>query len=344
MHHGDRPVRRPFAPRDDIAGPGPGGARDGSRGHDGPDVGGHPGDGGWPGQPRDDPPAPSVQKELKLSDEQKGKAYKLAQMANQKGRELIQSMAVARGSVNPRMMMEAGLRLRQETDQAASKILDPKQKERLDQIALRVEGPLAVARPEVAAKLRLNPTQNEYVQGIVMQMRQQLFMGISQGAASGQFDPGQVRMLATRLREGAVGEIGKVLDRKQKNAFNKLLGEPFDISKIESESASAVPAAAPPADASSKTGDAPRAKDDPAAGKEDEESTRPPAREKDRSGAGSNRWIGSEPGDSSSENGQGPRRFRRGASPGFEARPPRFSGDPGACGAGGGSRGRARPG
>ena len=181
--------------------------------------------------------------------------------------------------------MEAGLRLRQETDQAVAKILDPKQKERLDQIALRVEGPLAVARPEVAAKLRLNPTQNEYVQGIMMQMRQQLFMGISQGAASGQFDPGQVRMLATRLREGAVGEIGKVLDRKQKNAFNKLLGEPFDISKIESEAASAVPAAAPPADASSKPGDAPRSKDDPAAGKEDEESTRSPAREKDRSGA-----------------------------------------------------------
>ena len=57
----------------------------GPEGMTGPMLGGIPGMGGGQGSPAMILLAPSVQKELKLSDEQKGKAYKLAQMANQKG-------------------------------------------------------------------------------------------------------------------------------------------------------------------------------------------------------------------------------------------------------------------
>jgi hypothetical protein len=238
--------------------------------------------------------APSVQKELKLTEEQKNKAYALAKTSGQKGRDLAQAMSFGGGNANPQAMMQATWKLRQENDQAIAGILNAKQKERLDQIVLQAEGPLAVARPEIAAKLRLNDNQNEYVQGIMMQMRRELFMAMRQGAAAGQFDPTQARAMATKLREGAVQEISKVIDRKQKAAFNKMLGEPFDVSKIESEAASADPTATSPADPAKPAG-TPEAKDAPAGvdGQEKEttttkESDRPAPRKKGRPRPGAN--------------------------------------------------------
>ena len=129
--------------------------------------------------------------------------------------------------------------MRQETDAGIAQILDAKQKERFDQIVLQNEGPLAVARPEIAAKLRLNESQKEYVQGVMMQMRNELFMSMRQGVATGQFNPSQMRELTAQLRKEAVKEIGKVIDRKQQKTFNSMLGAPFDLAKLESEAASA---------------------------------------------------------------------------------------------------------
>jgi hypothetical protein len=248
--------------------------------------------------------APSVQKELKLSEEQKTKVYNLSKAAGQRNRDLAQSMAFAggNGNANPQAMMEAGQRLRQETDKAIGKILDSKQKVRLDQIALRAEGPLAIARPEIAAKLRLNDTQNEFVQGVMMQMRQELFVAMRQGAAAGQFDPAQARTMATQLRKNAVQEISKVIDRKQKAAFDKMLGEPFDVSKIDNETAAAPadptanpsetakPAdAAKPAETPADAKDAPAAADDKAKEPAKDAERPAPAPKKGRSRAGANR-------------------------------------------------------
>ena len=93
------------------------------------------------------------------------------------------------GNANPQAMMEAGKQLRQESDAGLAQILDAKQKERFDQIVLQNEGPLAVARPEIAAKLRLNESQKEYVQGVMMHMRNEFFMSVRQGADDGLVQP-----------------------------------------------------------------------------------------------------------------------------------------------------------
>ena len=193
--------------------------------------------------------APSVQKELKLKEDQKAKIYAFVQKANQKNRDLAQTRMFA-GNANPQAMMEAARQLRRENDAGIAQILDQKQKERFDQIVLQSEGPLAVARPEIAAKLRLNESQKEYVQGVMMQMRRELFMSVRQGVATGQFNPSQMRELTAQLRKEAVKEVSKVIDRKQQKNFNSMLGTPFDLAKLESEAASAEAAIAPTADSS----------------------------------------------------------------------------------------------
>ena len=233
--------------------------------------------------------APSVQKELKLTDEQKTKVYSFALAANQKGRGTMgRSMGFGAGNND----MQALMKLRQESDKGLAQILDATQKERLDQIALQAEGPLAVARPEIAAKLNLNNTQNQYVQGIMMQIRQEMVMAIQQEMANGrQVNPEEVRGLATQLRRGAVQEVSKVINSKQKAAFDKLLGPPFDLKTLESETANANPEAA---DGANNPADNGQAKEDPGDGPNPEAGAAkakpgsPAARKKGRTKAGGN--------------------------------------------------------
>jgi hypothetical protein len=219
-----------------VPGPGPGGAMAGPR------PGGMMGMGMGLGPGQSSPVmillAPSVQSELKLTEEQKTKVYGFARNATQKHRDLMQQMMFG-GNANPQAMMQANWQIRKENDQAIAQILQPKQKERLDQIVLQHEGPLAVARPEIAAKLRLNDTQQEYVQGVLVEMRRELMMSIRQSAAAGQFNPAQVRELSTQLRKQAVMDISQVIDAKQKKNFNSMLGAPFDLNKLETEATSA---------------------------------------------------------------------------------------------------------
>src|SRR5262245_38866898 len=53
-----------------------------------------------------------------------------------------------------------------------AKILDKSQKNRLSEIELQREGLLAVAKPDVAAKLKLTASQSEKVKFIIDEMRQ----------------------------------------------------------------------------------------------------------------------------------------------------------------------------
>jgi hypothetical protein len=226
--------------------------------------------------------APSVQKELKLNEEQKTKVYNFARTASQKHRDLMQKMMFG-GNANPQAMMQASWQVRQENDKAIAQILEPKQKERLDQIVLQHEGPLAVARPEIAAKLRLNETQQEYVQGILVEMRRELMMSIRQSMATGQYSPAQGRELSAQLRKQAVMDISQVIDAKQKKNFNSMLGAPFDLTKLETEATSAEASVGGTADAVGPgPGDPAQAKEAPAAGTETAKDAPPSARKKGR--------------------------------------------------------------
>jgi hypothetical protein len=201
--------------------------------------------------------APAVQKELNLTEDQKTKVFELAREASQRSREFFQA-ALRSGGANPQALLAAGMRLRQENERAALKLLEPKQKDRAEQILLRVEGPIAVARPELAEKLNLNPTQVRQVQMTVLQMMQaQREMAQNAGFGAGDGSPSPSRSGATELRMAAGRQVGRILDAKQKAAFTKLLGEPFDISKIDpalpAPSASAGDDKAEPTDRTEKT-------------------------------------------------------------------------------------------
>lgn len=202
--------------------------------------------------------APGVQTELKMTDKQKTDLFEVVKDAQMKGADLMRASMMG-GPGNPQAMMAEFLKFRQENEKAVAKILEPKQTERLAQIVYRVEGPLSIARQEVSAKLKLSPKQYQQVQDAVDQWRmaqRQLGFVVRQAAANGQFDPGQfaeMRKQVGVVREAASKQIGKVLTQKQRESFDELLGEPFDLTKIDPTLAEDKPSEGPaPSPAKSK--------------------------------------------------------------------------------------------
>jgi|GEM_PF-2107298 len=185
--------------------------------------------------------APAVQSELNLTEKQKAQASDLALSSTQKQRDLYRNVLSSPENL-PEALIGARNELRQENEQAIVGILEPRQAHRLNQIILQFEGPLAVSRSEIAHKLRLSETQNDYIQGIMLELQEQqraLYAEARRRAVTlSQLDPsrfGQVRSEMAKLRDRAVQRIAKVLDRKQKLAFNKMLGAQFDLGKLNLE-------------------------------------------------------------------------------------------------------------
>jgi hypothetical protein len=179
---------------------------------------------------------PAVQKELKLSEDQKTRIFERARQSAEQARDMLQA-TLQGGGADSQAMMAATARLRQENERILAQLLDGTQAARFEQIRLQVEGPLAVARPEIASKLRLTPAQAQQVQAIMINLwRQQRALSMSLRGPGAQVNNAQFeagRQGAATLRKAAAQQIGRVLNRKQKDAFNKLLGEPFDLSKID---------------------------------------------------------------------------------------------------------------
>jgi hypothetical protein len=154
---------------------------------------------------------PAVQAELKLTDQQKGKLAAAAPVA---------------------------------------KVLDSQQRARLDQIELQGAGPAALTRPEVARALRLGDEQVGQIQAVLDELlgsHQQLRESIKRAATiEGEGDIGRqeerkeqekarLRTGSAELRGQSMQRINAMLTRKQREAFTKLLGDPFDFAKLRTQ-------------------------------------------------------------------------------------------------------------
>jgi hypothetical protein len=195
--------------------------------------------------------SPAVQEELQLNVDQKTKVYNLVQSLSLKQRELTQSIML--GNPTPQQVFQARDGLRKEMEQSLGQIFDKKQNERFLQVVLRAEGPLGVARPEIGSRLGLSQSQTQQVRTIAMQLQgaqRQLFINLRMnGVAAGGLGfnreaVSQFTAASNNLRKEAGQQIGRVLNKKQRDSFDEMLGKPFDLAKLQSDDPSAPAAAA----------------------------------------------------------------------------------------------------
>jgi len=157
----------------------------------------------------------SVQKELKLTDEQKPKIDDLRQKSREKMQEIFQGDEGER----PKKMQE----LNAETRKALEGILNPEQGKRLLEIVYQQRGAMAFSDPDVAKALNLTEEQ----QGKVKTINDE-----TQAAMRGLFTPGQAPDEDTRnkmndLRTKSGEKLLALLTPEQKTKWTQLQGEPF---------------------------------------------------------------------------------------------------------------------
>ena len=200
----------------------------------------------------------AVQKELKITDaqktEQSGIERRFAQESVKAGqRPVPKDVAKAR---------EARLALNKLEDGAIIATLTPQQRQRLDQIQLQAQGPLAFAaqgkdtvglvEPPLAERLELTEEQNRRARAIfqesVKQIEKAASFPIVLASANGQPTTEAIRRLvespqfqaekdqaakAGRAASAAVvRRIEEILSDEQRLAYRRLVGEPFDFSKL----------------------------------------------------------------------------------------------------------------
>jgi Spy/CpxP family protein refolding chaperone len=155
----------------------------------------------------------SVQKELKLSDDQVKKVKEL----QDKQREAFQGFRDLSREERQTKMREQG----EATQKAIKELLKADQHKRLDQISLQREGSRALSRKEVAEALKISDEQKEKLKTIQEETRKEmgeLFRGENREEA---------RKKIEELRKSSEEKAMNVLTSEQKTKLKEMQGKPF---------------------------------------------------------------------------------------------------------------------
>jgi Spy/CpxP family protein refolding chaperone len=157
----------------------------------------------------------SVQKELKLTEDQTKKIQELGDKTREKFQEIFGGDEADR----PKKMQE----LNEENRKAVAALLTPEQGKRLKEITYQQRGPASLTDPEVAKALELSEEQQTKIKSIIEET----------GAAMRElFTPGQppdddTRKKMADLRKSSGDKMVALLSAEQKTKWTALQGEPF---------------------------------------------------------------------------------------------------------------------
>jgi hypothetical protein len=215
---------------------------------------------------------PEVQQELKLSvaqiaqlkaaEEESDRVGKLKIQESQKLDRELRARGDAEGLAA--MLENAGtidFSLTTESERPLVKVLDARQRTRLEQLQLQGEGPLAFRRPVIHERLNMSPGQIEMIETIITKGREAMNEASTVPkdllperrrltpddraklleSEKFQSEIKQRRAAVLKARQNTMLLIGKQLTKNQRANFDKMLGEPFDFAK-----AWPAPASSPP--------------------------------------------------------------------------------------------------
>ena len=114
----------------------------------------------------------SVQKELKLDDQQIEKSKELADKAREKMQEVRESLQGLEGEELQTKRREIMKEMSESTLKSVGAFLKPEQVTRLKQISYQQQGLMAFNDPEVAKKLNLTESQKSDIQTIAQEMNE----------------------------------------------------------------------------------------------------------------------------------------------------------------------------
>jgi Spy/CpxP family protein refolding chaperone len=171
---------------------------------------------------------PEVQKEIELVADQKEKLQKLATESREAMREKMGDMSDLSQEERREKMQEMRKEMEEEmakTQKKVEGILLPHQLERVKQIQLQVQGPAALANPEVAKALALTDDQKSKIKTInedAMKAMRDMFTNGTR--------PSQEEM--QKSRKEVETKLMDALTAEQKEKLEKMKGPKFDTSSL----------------------------------------------------------------------------------------------------------------
>jgi len=190
---------------------------------------------------------PEVQKELSISDEQKGLIDDMLadlreQQRNQfSGFQGFQDMSDEERRKALEDMRKRGEETTKKADEMTNMILEPKQVDRLSQLRIQREGAAALMRPDVADKLKLTQSQRDKIRSIQEEVMPRFGAGGGGGGATFNFrnfqnmsdeEKAKMREEGEKMRERiekSRTDMVAVLTPEQKDSFEKMQGKKFDF-------------------------------------------------------------------------------------------------------------------
>jgi beta-lactamase regulating signal transducer with metallopeptidase domain len=187
-------------------------------------------------------------KELKLSAKQSKRLEEILDLRQRGMEDLFDAAKRAQPatSVPVAMLQEIDA----VADGAILQVMDRRQKARMSQIKLQVEGPLAFFQPEVQSKLNLNPSQIEAIGELVTRGREEIrkagLVTLSPSEAEAAKTTGlksddapdlqekmaESRRSALKAGRATMQGIGKILSKRQLATYRVMLGEAYDVTNI----------------------------------------------------------------------------------------------------------------
>jgi cytochrome c553 len=167
----------------------------------------------------------SVQKELKLDDDQTAKA-------NEAGQKLMAAMREKSQDLSQEERREKMPAIMKEINESAMKsigeFLKPEQVARLKQITTQTQGIRAFSDPEVAKKLNITDSQKSDIQTIAEATMEEL-RGVPYGQDQSEEERATNQKKRAEINKGAMEKVAAKLNDEQQKGWKELIGAPFEL-------------------------------------------------------------------------------------------------------------------
>lgn len=173
----------------------------------------------------------SVQDELKMTEEQKGKMSGFQQKMFENMKDVFGKLQDVKPEERREKLQEIMKELTASSDKMVKEILKPEQAKRLQQIEMQQAGIRNLVKEDIQKTLKLNDDQKDKLKTIsddVAKDVQEIFRDAGR-------DPQKMteaRKKMEGVRKEALEKANAILTAEQKKALKDLMGEPFEL-KIE---------------------------------------------------------------------------------------------------------------
>lgn len=168
----------------------------------------------------------SVQKELKLTEEDIAKVKKVGDELREKYKDDFAGLQGLQGDELREKRQEVMKRFNEDAQKAYNEILSDAQQKRLKQIGIQARGAMAFADPEVQKKLNITDEQKAKLMEIGQEARES-FQEVGQLFRDGKQEEAQKKM--RELNKAMIEKVVGLLNDEQKASWKEMTGEPFEL-------------------------------------------------------------------------------------------------------------------